>query len=216
LEIRKGEAVAIVGPSGAGKSTIAQLILGLLKPCSGEISIDSINLNNIEIESLYNTIGVVSQEPFLFSDSIYNNLKFGKLDASMEELQEAARLACASDFIESMKEGYSTLLGERGSKLSGGQRQRISIARTILKNPNIIIFDEVTSALDSENEYEIFKTINMLKEQGITIIVITHSLKSIENMDKIIVLNRGEVEAIGKHSELLYKSSTYADLYSVK
>jgi ABC-type multidrug transport system fused ATPase/permease subunit len=213
LEIRKGEAVAIVGPSGAGKSTIAKLILGLLKPSSGEISIDSMDVNNIESESLYNTIGVVFQDPFLFSDSIYNNLKFGKLDASMKEVQEAARLACASDFIESMKDGYSTLLGERGSKLSGGQRQRISIARAVLKNSEAIIFDEVTSALDSENEYEIFKTINMLKEQGKTIIIITHSLKSIENMDKIIVLNRGEVEAIGKHSELLNKSSTYGDLH---
>jgi ABC-type multidrug transport system fused ATPase/permease subunit len=214
FEINKGEAVAIVGPSGAGKSTIAKLILGLLKPSCGEILIDSINLNNLDSESLYNTIGVVSQEPFLFSDSIYNNLRFGKLETSMKEIQEAVRLASASDFIEAMKEGYYTLLGERGSKLSGGQKQRISIARTILRNSDIIVFDEITSALDSENEYEIFKTINALREQGKTLVVITHSLNNIKNMDKIIILNKGEVEAIGRHDELILNSSTYVDLQS--
>jgi ATP-binding cassette, subfamily B, bacterial MsbA len=214
MEIKKGEAVAIVGPSGAGKSTIIKLILGLLEPSTGEILIDKVSLADANSESLYSTLGVVSQDPFLFGDSIYNNLIFGKLDASFEEVQRAAKLACADDFIEAMKEGYHTILGERGSKLSGGQRQRISIARTILKNPEIIIFDEVTSALDSESEKDIFKTIDLLRKDGKTIILITHSLKNIQNMDKIVVVSDGEVEAVGSHNELLLGCKLYQELYS--
>lgn len=214
FEIEKGEAVAIVGTSGAGKSTLIKLLLNLYKPTSGEIFLDSMDIKTITNECLYELISVIFQDPFLFSDTICNNIKFSNSDATDEEVKNAAQLAGAESFIDSMDKGYDSEIGEMGSKLSGGQKQRIAIARGILKNASIYIFDEATSSLDIENQSLINTTINRLKTQEKTVISITHNYDNITNMDKIIVLKDGKIEAIGRHSKLIETSDTYRQLFS--
>lgn len=196
LKINKGEIVAVTGTSGSGKSTLLNLLLNLYNPTKGEILIDSINIDEIDKTYLYNIISVVFQDVFLFDGSIYDNIKFSKLDAEHTEVIKASKNAGADKFITNLKENYETAVGERGSKLSGGQRQRLSIARALLKNSDILIFDEPTSALDMESKNLIFNTINELKKDNKTIILVTHDLKNIKYVDKVVQLEHGEIKGV--------------------
>jgi ATP-binding cassette, subfamily B, bacterial MsbA len=200
--IERGEIVALVGPSGGGKSTLVDLIPRFYDPTSGKIMIDGIDIKNIEINNLRNLMGIVTQETFLFNESIKNNIAYGLGDYSLEKIIEAAKTANAHDFIMQMQKGYDTIIGERGTKLSGGQRQRISIARALVKNPDIMIFDEATSALDNESELLVQEAIERMMVNRTTI-VIAHRLSTIRNASRIIVLERGKIIQIGQHQELI-------------
>ena len=215
IDIEKGQTVAFVGSSGSGKSTIANLILRFYDVNSGEILVDGTNIKNLTLESLRDKIGVVSQDVFLFNDTIRYNIAYGKLDATDEEIESAARAANAHKFISKMPEGYNTLIGERGMKLSGGEKQRIAIARAMLKNPPILILDEATSALDSESEKLVQEAIETLMKNR-TVILIAHRLSTVKNADKIIVIDKGTIAETGKHQELLDKDGIYAKLYNLK
>jgi len=211
LTIKKGTVVALVGMSGGGKSTLADLIPRFYDPTQGEILIDGISLKDLQIESVRKHMGIVTQESILFNDSIFNNIAFGKPDATIEEVERAARIANAHDFIMQMENGYDTNIGERGSKLSGGQRQRISIARAILKNPSILILDEATSALDSESERAVQEALaNLMKNR--TSIVIAHRLSTIQHADAIYVIQDGEIVERGTHEELIENNKIYTKL----
>jgi len=211
LEIPKGRTIAIVGASGAGKSTLADLIPRFWDPSGGQITIDGIPLTQISKESLRSLIGYVNQDPILFNDTIFGNIAFGKKNASREEVEEAARIANAHDFIMEKEEGYDTNIGDRGVKLSGGQRQRLSIARAILKNPPILILDEATASLDTESERAVQDAIDRLMS-GRTTIAIAHRLSTIKNADEIIVLDDGRIVERGKHEELLALGGYYRKL----
>ena len=213
LEIGCGEVVAIVGRSGVGKSTLADLIPKFYVPSSGILTIDGININEIEIRSLREQIGIVSQDIILFNDTVKENIAFGKQDASETEIIQAAKMAYADEFIQEMPEKYHTVIGDRGLKLSGGQRQRIAIARAILKNPPILILDEATSSLDSISEALVQKALDTLM-RGRTTIVIAHRLSTIKNADRILIIEKGEIADIGKHEELIEKNATYRELYA--
>ncbi|MBO7612086.1 MAG: ABC transporter ATP-binding protein [Elusimicrobia bacterium] len=215
IDIEKGQTIAFVGSSGSGKSTIANLILRFYDVNSGEILVDGTNIKNLTLESLRDKIGVVSQDVFLFNDTIRYNIAYGKLDATDEEIEAAAKAANAHKFISKMPEGYSTLIGERGMKLSGGEKQRIAIARAMLKNPPILILDEATSALDSESEKLVQEAIETLMKNR-TVILIAHRLSTVKNADKIIVIDKGTIAETGKHQELLDKDGIYAKLYNLK
>jgi ATP-binding cassette subfamily B protein len=213
LLIKPGERVGIVGPSGAGKTTLIRLLLRQHEVTSGAVCIDNQDINLVTLESLRNAIGIVPQEPLLFHRTIKENIMYGKLDATDEEIAEAARLAQASSFIESFPDQYETLVGERGVKLSAGQRQRIAIARAILKNAPILILDEATSALDSESEVAIQKALETLM-QGKTVLAIAHRLSTLREMDRIVVLEDGAITEEGSHEKLLKKAGgTYAKLW---
>jgi subfamily B ATP-binding cassette protein MsbA len=212
LKIGYGEVVAIVGRSGVGKSTLADLIPKFYVPSSGILTIDGININEIEIRSLREQIGIVSQDIILFNDTVKENIAFGKQDASEAEIIQAAKMAYADEFIQEMPEKYHTVIGDRGLKLSGGQRQRIAIARAILKNPPILILDEATSSLDSISEALVQKALDTLM-RGRTTIVIAHRLSTIKNADRILIIEKGEIADIGKHEELIEKNATYRELY---
>jgi subfamily B ATP-binding cassette protein MsbA len=207
--------IAFVGPSGAGKTTLTNLIPRFYDPTQGEIFIDGYNLRDIKSDSLRKQMGIVLQETFLFNDTIRNNIAYGKIGATDEEIIEAAKAANAHEFIMEFPEKYETLVGERGIKLSGGQKQRISIARAILADPRILIFDEATSSVDSETEILIQKAINNLV-QNRTTFVIAHRLSTIQNADLIIVLDQGEIIEMGAHDELLAKSGLYMRLHQVQ
>lgn len=196
------ETVAIVGPSGAGKSTIAQLLLRFYEPVSGELAIDQINAKDYSLKALRQEIGIVSQEPVLVSESLYENIRYGKPDATEEEIIEASKKAFAHDFITTFPEGYKTLVGERGVQLSGGQKQRVAIARALLKNPKILILDEATSSLDSESEHLVQKALESQIGKRATI-VIAHRLSTVKRADKILVLQDGRIIQEGPHSELI-------------
>ncbi len=213
LNINPGSMVALVGPSGAGKSTVFQLLLRFYDPDSGVIKINSHDIKNVELSNLRSLIGIVPQDPYIFATSAYENIAFGKSNASLTEVRDAARLAGADEFISRLPEGYSTYLGERGMRLSGGQKQRISIARAILKNPAILLLDEATSALDSENEHIIQQSLDTLM-QGRTTLAIAHRLSTIIRADIIVVMDDGKIVATGKHHELLQISPLYARLAS--
>ena len=215
LNIKKGQTVAFVGASGSGKSTIANLILRFYDVNSGEILVDGIDIRNLTLESLRDKIGVVSQDVFLFNDSIRYNIAYGKLDASDEEIEIAAKAANAHKFISKMPEGYNTLIGERGMKLSGGEKQRIAIARAMLKNPPILVLDEATSALDSESEKLVQEAIETLMKNR-TVILIAHRLSTVINADQIIVIDKGTIAEVGKHQELLDRNGIYTKLYNLK
>ncbi len=215
LNIKKGQTVAFVGASGSGKSTIANLILRFYDVNSGEILIDGTDIRNITLESLRDKIGVVSQDVFLFNDSIRYNIAYGKLDATDEEIEIAAKAANAHKFISKMPDGYKTLIGERGMKLSGGEKQRIAIARAMLKNPPILVLDEATSALDSESEKLVQEAIETLMKNR-TVILIAHRLSTVINADQIIVIDKGTIAEVGKHQELLDKNGIYTKLYNLK
>ena len=212
LTAEPGEFLAIVGPSGAGKSTLASLIPRFYNVSSGEISVDGKNIKDINLRSLRQLIGIVTQESYLLHSSIKDNLLYANPEASMDELIEAARAANIHDFISGLPEKYDTIVGERGYKLSGGERQRLSIARAILKNPRILILDEATSSLDNINETAVQSALNRLMK-GRTSIVIAHRLSTIQNADKILVLSNGAVAETGKHEELLKKEGIYTNLY---
>ncbi|MCU0406933.1 MAG: ATP-binding cassette domain-containing protein [Ignavibacteriaceae bacterium] len=212
LQIKKGEVLAIVGPSGAGKSSLVDLIPRFYDVTEGSILIDDIDIRNITMKSLRSFIGVVTQETILFNDSVRNNIAYGLQGVPPDKIIEAAKAANAHNFIEGLKDGYETVIGDRGTKLSGGERQRLSIARALLKNPPILILDEATSSLDTESEVLVQQAIERLMK-GRTSIVIAHRLSTIQRANKIIVINEGEIVEEGAHEELLNKNGLYHKLY---
>ncbi len=215
LHIFKNEKVALVGSSGAGKSTLVNLLPRFYDVTEGSITIDGIDIRNVTQQSLRKLMGIVTQEVILFNDTIANNIAYGQSGYDREALIKAAKLANAYDFIMEMPQGFDTVIGERGVRLSGGQRQRLSIARAILKNPPILIFDEATSSLDSESEYLIQEAVdNLMKDR--TVLIIAHRLSSIIRSDKIVVLENGKVVDIGTHTELLASSERYKRLYELQ
>lgn len=215
LDVPAGRVVAIVGPSGAGKTTIANLLPRFYDATEGAITVDGIDVRDVTFQSLREQIGVVPQETMLFNATIKDNILYGRLDGTDEEVYAAAKAANALEFIERLPEGMDTLVGERGSSLSGGQRQRIAIARAILKNPKILILDEATSALDTESEKLVQEALERLM-QGRTAFVIAHRLSTIKNADQIVVLREGKLVESGTHDELVAAGGLYQHLYSVQ
>ena len=215
LEMQPGKFYAFVGPTGAGKSTLFSLIQRFYDVDSGSIEIDGHDLRTVTQESLRNQIGVVSQDSFLFHDTIRNNIRYGRLDAKESEIQAAALQAHVNDFVTDKKEGYETLVGDGGSNLSGGQKQRVTIARAILRNAPILLLDEATSALDTETEKIIQEAIQQLSK-GKTVIAIAHRLSTILGADQIVVMQNGGIESMGTHQELLQKSDLYQRLYQLQ
>ncbi|MEJ8785250.1 ABC transporter ATP-binding protein [Peptoniphilus sp. HCN-40583] len=208
---RQGDVTALVGPSGCGKSTLLKLMSRLYDYDSGAIRVDDYDIQNVSTDSLFKKTSIVFQDVMLFNTSVMENIRIGRLDATDEEVKEAARMANCMDFIDEMPEGFHTAIGENGQELSGGQRQRLSIARAFLKNAPILILDEIASSLDVENERIIQQSLNHLI-QNKTVVIISHRLKSVEKADKIVVLNKGKVEGEGRHDELLKTSPTYRNL----
>lgn len=214
LKIKSGEKLAIVGPSGGGKTTLCNLIPRFYDVTDGEIFLDGENIKNFTLKSLRTNIGIVQQDVYLFSGTVFENIAYGKPDATREEVIEAAKKAGANEFITELKDGYDTYVGERGVKLSGGQKQRISIARVFLKNPPIIILDEATSALDNESEFIVAKSLNRLSE-GRTTLTIAHRLSTIRNSDRILVLTDEGITEEGTHNELLELKGIYYNFYQM-
>lgn len=210
--IAAGEVVALVGPSGAGKSTFANLVLRFYDATNGRIQVDGTDIKQIAKADIRNNVSLVSQEAVLFADTIANNIRIGKSDATLEEVKAAAKLAHAHSFIEAFEDGYDSILSERGSSLSGGQRQRISIARAFLKNAPIIILDEPTSALDAESEHQIQLALEDLSK-GRTVLIIAHRFSTIQHADRILVFEAGRIIASGTHAELYPRNDLYRDLY---
>ncbi|MDO5380161.1 MAG: lipid A export permease/ATP-binding protein MsbA [Acidaminococcaceae bacterium] len=213
--VAPGEVIAIVGPSGAGKSTIANLLPRFYDVNKGDIKIDGYSVREVTLNSLREQVGIVPQETMLFNGSVYDNILYGRLDATREEIETAAKAANAHDFIMQLSDGYETKLGDRGVNLSGGQRQRIAIARAILKNPRILILDEATSALDTESERIVQEALDRLMV-GRTSFVIAHRLSTIKNADKILVLEKGCLVEAGTHDELIAMDGLYAHLYKIQ
>ena len=214
LRVSPGESIALVGPSGGGKTTLCSLIPRFYEVSSGSILIDGQDIKDVTLSSLRSNVGVVQQDVYLFSGSVRENIAYGKVGATNEEIIEAARLAGAHDFISSLPEGYDTYVGERGVKLSGGQKQRISIARLFLKNPPILILDEATSALDNESEKLVQDSLEKLA-RGRTTFTIAHRLTTIKNADRILVLTENGIEESGTHQELISKGGIYSELYKL-
>ena len=214
LDVKAGESIALVGPSGGGKTTLCSLIPRFYDTTDGVISIDGKNIKDVTLESLRNNIGVVAQDVYLFSGSIKENISYGKMNATKEEIIEAAKLAGAHEFIMGLPDGYDTYVGERGVKLSGGQKQRVSIARVFLKNPPILILDEATSALDNESEKLVQESLEKLAK-GRTTFTIAHRLTTIRNADRILVLTENGIEEEGSHADLIAKGGMYSDLYKL-
>ncbi len=213
LSINPGETLAIIGNTGSGKSTILELIGRLYDVENGQLKINNKNIQDLNLKNLRENIGYVPQDAFLFSDSILNNIKFGKEDASEEEVMDAAKKASVHENIIGFKKGYETILGERGITLSGGQKQRVSIARAIIKNPQILLFDDCLSAVDTETEEEILQNMNAISKDK-TIIIVSHRISSAKNADKIMVLNEGEIIQQGSHYELVSAEGYYKELYA--
>ena len=215
LQIKKGRTIALVGPSGSGKTTVANLINRFYDIKDGQLKLDNIPINKIKKSTLYRLTGIVTQDSILFNDSISNNIALGNPKASKEEIMEAAVVANASEFIEKLDQGYDTLIGEGGNMLSGGQKQRLSIARAVLKNPDILILDEATSALDTASEKLVQNALeNLMKNR--TSLVIAHRLSTIKKADLIVVLNQGKIIETGTHKELLKKDSAYKKLVQLQ
>lgn len=212
FRVKPGEVAAFVGPTGAGKTTIGQLVPRFYDPQSGRVLVDGNDVRAVTLESLRRDIGIVTQETYLFHDTIANNLRYGKPDATQSELEAAARAASIDDFIASLPRGYETIVGERGHKLSGGERQRLAIARVLLKDPRILILDEATSSLDYENEAAIQAALEIAM-RGRTSLVIAHRLSTIRNADVIFAIDNGRIVESGRHAELVARNGLYARLY---
>jgi subfamily B ATP-binding cassette protein MsbA len=215
LKVRPGEQVALVGPSGAGKSTVIQLVHRFFDVDEGTIRVDGHDIRDTELKTFLNHVALVPQETLLFGGTIRENILYGKLDATDEELDQAARFANAYDFIKDLDQGYNTVVGEKGVKLSGGERQRIAIARAILKNPKILILDEATSSLDNQSETLIQDALEHLM-RGRTTLIIAHRLSTVHNADRIVVLDKGRVVESGNHKELMANEDLYYKLYTLR
>ncbi len=215
LDVPPGKKVALVGPSGSGKSTIASLLMRFFDVSSGAISIDGINVKEMSLNSLRNNVGIVLQESFLFSGTIEDNIRYGREEATHEEVVAAAKMANAHDFIMDSPKGYYSQVGENGVMLSGGQKQRLAIARAILKNPSVLVLDEATSALDTMSEAVVQEALDKLMENRTTVII-AHRLSTVRNSDLICVLKDGVVEEQGSHAELLMKDGLYRELYAMQ
>lgn len=213
LTIKPGEKVALVGPSGGGKTTLCSLIPRFYDPTEGEILLDGQNIKNVTLESLRSNIGVVQQDVYLFSGSVYENIAYGKTDATREEVIQAAKMAGAHEFIMELKDGYDTYVGERGVKLSGGQKQRISIARVMMRSPKLVILDEATASLDNESEHLVAESLDKLAA-GRTTITIAHRLTTILGADRILVLSGNHIVEEGNHETLMEKQGIYYQLYT--
>jgi subfamily B ATP-binding cassette protein MsbA len=215
FQLEKGKTIALVGPSGSGKSTLADLLSRFYDVKSGQITIDGKDIRDLKLTDLRGLMGIVSQESILFNDSVFNNIALGNPNATIDAVVEAAKLANAHDFISGLEDGYFTMIGDRGSKLSGGQRQRLSIARAVLKNPDILILDEATSALDTESERLVQDAIvNLMQDR--TSLVIAHRLSTISNADEIIVLQHGSIIERGTHDSLISQNGFYKKLVEMQ
>jgi ABC-type multidrug transport system fused ATPase/permease subunit len=215
VEARPGSKIALVGPTGAGKTTLISLIPRFYDPSRGRVEIDGVDVRKLTLKSLRAHVGLVQQEPILFSDTISNNIRYGRLEATSEEIVAAARAANAHDFIMGLPNQYETVIGERGAKLSGGERQRISVARAFLKDAPILILDEPTSSIDSRTESVILDALDRLME-GRTTFMVAHRLSTIRNADQILVLNHGRIVESGTHDELLERQGLYRQLYEMQ
>ena len=213
--VAPGEVVALVGPSGAGKSTVLQLLLRFYDPESGRLTLDGVDLRELDPKALRAAIGVVPQETALFAESALANIRYGRPDATDAEVMDAARAADADGFIQALPDGYDTQLGEKGARLSGGQRQRIAIARAILKNPPLLLLDEATSALDAQSEREVQNALKNLTA-GRTTLVVAHRLSTVRSADRIIVMNNGQVAETGTHDQLVKQGGLYARLAQIQ
>ncbi|WP_051790205.1 ABC transporter ATP-binding protein [Endozoicomonas montiporae] len=211
LDIQPGERVAIVGPSGGGKSTLFDLLLRFRDIESGVIALDAVNIQSMDPSVLRSQFALVPQQPVLFSSTVWENLRYGRPDATDEQVIAAAKAAYADEFIQQLPEGYSSTLGEQGVKLSGGQHQRLAIARAILRNPKILLLDEATSALDAQSEHLVKQALDRLMKDRTTLII-AHRLATITHVDRIAVMDKGRVVAVGTHEELLESSGLYRRL----
>ena len=215
LKIEKGQTVALVGPSGSGKTTLANLLNRFYDIDKGSLTLDGTPIDVVKKKSLYGLTGMVTQDSILFNDSVRNNIALGNPKATLEQIKEAAKIANATEFIEKLEKGYDSIIGEGGNKLSGGQKQRLSIARAILKDPDILILDEATSALDTGSEKMVQEALeNLMKNR--TSLVIAHRLSTIQKADLIVVLNHGKIVETGTHSELLAKKAVYKNLVELQ
>jgi ABC-type transport system involved in Fe-S cluster assembly fused permease/ATPase subunit len=212
VEIEAGRVVAIVGPSGAGKSTISRILFRFYDVTAGRVTIDGQDIRDVRQASLRAAIGIVPQDTVLFNDTVYYNIAYGRPEASRAEVEAAARLARIHEFVESLPDGYDSVVGERGLKLSGGEKQRVAIARTILKHPRILLFDEATSALDTKTEREIQASLREVSK-GHTTLMIAHRLSTVVDADQILVLEAGRIVERGRHDELLAAEGRYAEMW---